>query len=73
MQDKGADSIQFIGEVGSIERYIDIDPSTTMWTQFACLEVLVKVINPWSGAMAEGLGYDAGPPRTQRPPGCLRP
>ncbi|MCS6914096.1 MAG: hypothetical protein RMK29_19445 [Myxococcales bacterium] len=67
VQDRGGDSLGFVGEVDAVRNYIDIDYHTTMWTQLACLKkFMVRVNDPWTGATPGGLGFDA--PRDTTPP-----
>lgn len=60
IQDQGGDGIGVVGEVNAVRSYIDVDYNTTMWSKLECLKpFLVKVVDPWTGAQAGGLGYGA--------------
>lgn len=57
VQDRGGDSVGLVAEVGAVSSRLDIDEAT-MWTQLACLRKhLVRIDDPWTGALPGGLGY----------------
>lgn len=57
VQDRGGDSVGIVSEVGAVASRLDVAESE-MWTQLTCLrKYLVRIDDPWTGAISGGLGY----------------
>ena len=60
VQDRGGDSIGLVAEVGAVSGQLANSDSSDpqLWTELACLrKYLVRINNPWLGALPGGLGY----------------
>ncbi len=57
VQDRGGDSVGIVSEVDAVSSLLDDDESA-LWTELTCLrKYLVRIGNPWAGALPGGLGY----------------